>query len=68
MLVWGLEDVWLFVVSAWHVGGTRGSSIVSRTAEVIWMNVVWAMKGVGGVCEMSMCLTRGGVGGEVVNE
>ena len=25
------------------------------------------MRGVGGVCEMSVCLARGGVGGEGVN-
>ena len=28
------------------------------------MSVVRVMKGVGGVCELCMCLARGGVGGE----
>ena len=49
------------MVSAWHVGGTRGS------ADVLWMSVVRGMKGVGRVCEMYMCLARGGVGGEGVS-
>ena len=52
------------MVSAGHVGGTRGSGIVSSAAEVLWMSVVRGMRGVGGVCEMCMCLARGGVGGE----
>ena len=48
------------VVSAGHVGGTtRGSCIVSSAADVLWM------RGVGEVCEMCMCLARGGVGVEV---
>ena len=44
------------MVSAWHVGGTRGSGIVSSAADVLWMCVVRRMRGVGGVCEMFMCL------------
>ena len=52
------------MVSAWHVGGTRGSGIVSSAADVRWMSVMRGMREVGGVCEMCMCLTRGGVGGE----
>ena len=40
------------------MGGTRGSGIVSCSADVLWM------RGGGGVCEMCMCLARGGVGGE----
>ena len=52
------------VVSAWHVGGTRGSGNVYSAAYVLWMSVVRGMRGVGGVCEMGMCLARGGVGGE----
>ena len=45
-----------------NVGGTRGSGI----ADVLWMNEVRGIRGVGGVCEMCMCLFRdvGGVGGE----
>ena len=46
------------MVSAGHVGGTRGSCIVSSAADGLWMRVV------GEVCEMRMCLARGGVGGE----
>ena len=46
------------MVSAWHVGDTRGSGIVSSAADVLWM------RGVGKVCEMCMCLARSGVGGE----
>ena len=53
-------NVGVVVVSAGHVGRTRGSGIVSSTADVLWMSVVHGMGGVGGVCEMS----RGGVGGE----
>ena len=43
--------------------GTRGSGIVSSAADVLWMSVVRGMRG---VCEMCMCLARGGVGGEEV--
>ena len=52
------------MVSAGHVGGTRGIGIVSSAADVIWMTVVRGMRGFGGVCEMCMCLDLGGVGGE----
>ena len=40
------------MVSALHVGGTRGSGIVSGAADVPWMSVVYGRIGVGGVCEM----------------
>ena len=43
---------------------TRGSGIVSSAADVLWISVVRGMRGVGGVCEMCICLARGGVGGE----
>ena len=33
----------LGVVSAGHVGGTRGSGMVSSTADVLWMSVVREM-------------------------
>ena len=46
------------MVSAGHVGGTRCSGIVSSASDVLWM------RGVGELCEMCMCLARGGVGGE----
>ena len=36
------------MVSAGHVGGTRGSGIVSSAADVLWMSVVREMRGVGG--------------------
>ena len=48
------------VVSAGHVGGTRGSGNVSSAADVLWMSVVRGMRGVGGVYEMCMCLALGG--------
>ena len=59
----GVEDGWV-VVSAEHVGGTRGSGIVSSAADMLWMSVVHGIRGVGGVCEMCICLAQGGVGGE----
>ena len=46
------------VETAGHLGGTCGSGIVSRAADVL------GMRGVGGVCKMCMCLVRGGVGEE----
>ena len=49
----GNVGVWdgggIVVVSAGHVVGTRGSGIVSRTADVIWMSMV---RGIRGVCEV----------------
>ena len=54
----------MVALRAGHVGGTRGSGIVSSAADVLWMSVVRGMGGVGGHCEMCMCLARGGVGGE----
>ena len=53
----------MIVVISGHVGGTRGSGIVSSVADGLWMSVVRGMRGVGVVCEMCMCLGRGGVGG-----
>ena len=47
-----------------YVDGTRGSGIVSSASDMLGMSVVRGMNGLGGVCEMCMCLTRGGVGGE----
>ena len=51
-------------MSLGHVDGIHGSGIVSSAAGVLWMSVVRGMRGVGGVCEMCMCLARRGVGGE----
>ena len=48
--------------------GRRGSGILSSTSDVLEMSVV---RGVDGVCDMCMCLTRGGVdeeGGEWMRE
>ena len=35
--------------------------VLSSAADVLGKSVVRGMKGVGGVCEMCMCLARGGV-------
>ena len=47
------------MVNACHGGVTRGSGIVSSAADVLWMSVVRGLRGIGGVCEMCMCLARG---------
>ena len=39
------------------MSGTRGSGVLSSTGDVL-------VRGVGGVCDMCMCLARGGVCGE----
>ena len=52
------------MVMAGHVGGTRGSGIVSSAADLLGMSVVRGMRGVCVVCEMCMCLDRDSVGGE----
>ena len=49
-----------------YLGGTRGSGVLSNAGDELEMCVV---RGVGGVCDMCMCLARGrvgGVGGECV--
>ena len=55
MLVWETGQV-----SAEHeyVEVNRGSGIMSTAADVLWMSVVREMRGVGGVCEMCMCLAQ----------
>ena len=40
------------------MSGTRGSGVLSSTGDVL-------VRGVGGVCDMCMCLALGGVGGEL---
>ena len=50
-----------------YVGGTRGSGIVYSAADLLGMSVVRGMRGVGGVCEMCVCLARGSVGGDGVS-
>ena len=42
------------------MSGTRGSGVLSSIDDVL-------VTGVGGVCDMWMCLARGGVGGEGVS-
>ena len=37
---------------------------MSSAADVLGISVVHGMRGIGGVCEMCMCLARGVVGGE----
>ena len=39
------------------MSGTRGSGVLSSTGDLL-------VRGVGGVCDMCMCLARGCVGGE----
>ena len=43
-----------------YIGGTRGSGVLSSACDVLEMSVV---RGVGGVCDMCMCLARVGVVG-----
>ena len=43
------------------MSGTRGSGVLSSTGDVL-------LRGVGGVCDMCMCLAWGGVGGEWMRE
>ena len=43
------------------MSGTRGSGVLSSIGDVLEMSVV---RGISGVCDMCMCLARGGVGGE----
>ena len=42
------------------MSGTRGSGVLSSTGYML-------VRGVGGVCDVCMCLARGGVGGEGVS-
>ena len=51
------------MVGAGHecVGGTRSLGVVSSVADVLGLSMVRGMRGVGGVCEMGICLARGGV-------
>ena len=37
---------------------------MSSAADVLWMSVVCGMRGVGEMCEICMCLSWGGVGGD----
>ena len=47
------------VIAVWaYMGGTRGSGVLSSSGDVLEMSVV---RGVDGVCDMCICLARGGV-------
>ena len=46
---------WGVAVSA-YMDGTRGSGVLPIAGDMIEMSVV---RGVGGVCDMCMCLARG---------
>ena len=46
------------------MSGTRGSGVLPSTGDVLEMSVV---RGVGGVCDMCICLAWGGVSGEGVS-
>ena len=50
------SGVGVVVVSA-YMGGTRCSGVLSSACDVLEMSVVG---GVGGVCDMCMCLARAG--------
>ena len=60
-MLW-LRCVCVVVVSA-YMGGTRGSGVLASAYDVLEISVA---RGVGGVCDMCMCLARGGIGGEWV--
>ena len=61
ILVWGPGGV---VAVSTCMCGTRSSGVLSSTCDVLGMSVV---RGVGEMCDMCMCLARGGVGGERVS-
>ena len=46
------------MVIAGHVSGTRGSGILFCASDVLCMSMVRGMRGVGGVCYMSMVWPR----------
>ena len=48
------------VVVSTYMAGTGGSGVLSSACDVFEMS---AVRGVGRVCVMCMCLARGGVGG-----
>ena len=43
-----------------YMGGIHGSGFVSTAENVLQINVVCVVRGVGGLCKMCMCLTRAG--------
>ena len=56
--------VWDMSAGHEYVGDTRGLCNMFNAADVLGISVGRGMKGVGGVCDMGMCLARGDVGGE----
>ena len=50
------------VAASAYMGGICGSGVLSSACDMLEMSVV---RGVCGVCDMCMCLARGGVGGVV---
>ena len=39
------------------MGGTHGSDIVSKTSDMLEINIIHGMRGVVKMCEMYICLT-----------
>ena len=56
----GVGSGGVVVAMSGYMGGTRGLGVLSSAGDVVEMSVV---RGVGGVCNMCMCLALGGVGG-----
>ena len=54
----GVGSVGCVVAVGAYMGGTRGSGVLDSACDVLEMSVV---RGVDGVCDMCMCVTRGGV-------
>ena len=48
-----------------YMAGIRGSGVLASAGDVLEL---CAVRGVGGVYDMCMCLARGGVGGVGVSE
>ena len=45
------------------MGGTHDSCVMSSAGDMLEISV---MRGIGGVCDMCMCLAQGGVGDELI--
>ena len=53
----GMESGGGVVAVSAYIGGTCGSRVLVSVCDVLEMSVV---RGVGGVCDMCMCMARGG--------
>ena len=53
----GVGSVGGVVAVSAYMGGTRGSGVLASACDVLEMRVV---RGVGGVCDMCICLARAG--------